>query len=278
VTHSFRGWVRPGPIPLGAAHELDVPADQTLDYICGHFRLFQLRDGHRFSTDDVLTAWYGTSWCPTASAILDLGSGLGSVATIAAWRLPGARLVTVEALEVSVALARKSARFNGIDGRCEIRHGDFRDPDAMGPDERFDLVLGSPPYFALGTGMEGSHPQKTACRFEMRGDIADYCRVAAAHLAPGGFFACVFPLPDGQYARIRDAARDAELVIVRQRPVVFREGADPLIGLFGLMRSSDLPADFRIRTWVEAPLVIRSQDGSVHPEYQALKLAIGFPP
>ena len=39
--------------------------------------MFQLRDGHRFSTDDILTAWYGTSWCPTAQTGLDLGSGIG---------------------------------------------------------------------------------------------------------------------------------------------------------------------------------------------------------
>jgi tRNA1(Val) A37 N6-methylase TrmN6 len=265
-------------MPPGAEQLPDVPAGETLDYISGHFRLFQLRDGHRFSTDDVLTAWYGTSWCPSAATILDLGSGLGSVATIAAWRLPGARLVTVEAQQVSVALARKSARFNGLDRRCDIRLGDFRDSGAIDRAERFDLVLGSPPYFPVGTGIEGAHPQKAASRFEMRGDIADYCRVAAAHLAPGGFFACVFPLPDGQHARMRAAALAAELVIVRERPVVFRQGADPLIGLFGLMRSGDLPPDFRTHTWVESPLVIRSADGGVHPEYQALKLAIGFPP
>ena len=29
------------------------------------------------------------------------------------------------------------------------------------------------------------------------------------------------------------------------RPVVFREGTDPLVGLFGLTRSADLPAGFR---------------------------------
>ena len=131
MADSFRGWVRPGPIPPGAAHLPEVPPDETLDYISGHFRLFQLRDGHRFSTDDVLTAWYGTSWCPTASTILDLGSGIGSVATIAAWRLPGARLVTIEAQDVSVALARKSARFNGLDERSDIRHADFRQRGAI---------------------------------------------------------------------------------------------------------------------------------------------------
>ena len=274
----FRGWVRPGPLPPGAANPPDVPPEETLDYISGHFRLFQLRDGHRFSTDDVLTAWYGTSWCPTASAILDLGSGIGSVATIAAWRLPGARLVTIEAQEVSVALARKSARFNGLEGRYEIRHADFRDAGALAEREQFDLVLGSPPYFPVGSGIEGGHPQKIACRFESRGDIADYCRVAVAHLAPGGFFACVFPLPDGQHTRIRAAASAASLAIVRLRPVVFREESAPLIGLFGLMRSHDLPEGFRDCTFEEPALTIRRADGTIHPEYQALKLAIGFPP
>jgi tRNA1Val (adenine37-N6)-methyltransferase len=278
MSDSFRGWVRPGPVPPGADSPPAVPADETLDYISGHFRLFQLRDGHRFSTDDVLTAWYGTSWCPTASAILDLGSGIGSVATIAAWRLPGARLVTVEAQEVSVALARKSARFNGLEARCEIRHADFRDPDAIAEHERFDLLLGSPPYFPIGSGVEGDHPQKIASRFEARGDVGDYRRVAAAHLASGGFFACVFPLPDGQHARMRRAAAGAGRSIVRTRPVVFREGSDPLIGLFGMTRSQDLPIGFRDCTFEEPELTIRSSDGSIHPEYRALKLAIGFPP
>ena len=74
------------------------------------------------------------------------------------------------------------------------------------------------------------------------------------------------------------AAAAADLSIVRMRPVVFREGSDPLVGLFGLTRSTDLPTDFRHCTFNEPPLTIRCTDGSVHPEYQALKLAIGFPP
>jgi tRNA1Val (adenine37-N6)-methyltransferase len=273
---SFRGWVRPGPIPPGADSPPAVPPDQTLDYISGHFRLFQLRDGHRFSTDDVLTAWYGTTWCPSASTILDLGSGVGSVATIAAWRLPGARLVTVEAQEASVALARRSMAFNGLTARVDVRCADFRDRAALLPSERFDLVLGSPPYFPVGAGVQGDHPQKVACRFELRGDIDDYCAVAARHLAPGGLFACVFPRPDGQRARLETAAVRHGLTLVRERPVVLREGAPPLLGLYGMTRSIDLPGD--LRTWVEPPLVIRQADGAVHPEYRAVKLAFGFPP
>jgi tRNA1(Val) A37 N6-methylase TrmN6 len=273
---TFKGWTKPGPIPPGAASPPEVPGDESLDAISGHFRVFQLRKGHRFSTDDVLTAWYGTTWAPSAGRVLDLGSGIGSVGMIAAWRLPGATFVTIEVQEESVRLARKSAAYNGLDPRYEIRHGDFREGFLLGADERFDLVLGSPPYFPIGTGIGGEHPQKVACRFELRGDIRDYSRVAAAHLAPGGLFACVFP--EEQRARMELAARDAALSVVRRRPVVFKEGEPPLIALFAMVRAGDLPERMRAQTWMEPPLVIRAADGSVHPEYVAVKLSIGFPP
>lgn len=280
TTTHFKGWAKPGPIPPGAIGDADVPPDESLDAISGHFRVFQLRGGHRFSTDDVLTAWYGTSWVPTARTILDLGSGIGSVGMIAAWRCPGARLVTVEAQEDSVRLARKSAAYNGLEDRYEIRHADFREGAALRQDERFDLVLGSPPYFPPGTGIEGDHPQKVACRFELRGDIADYARVASNHLEPGGLFACVFP--EEQRARVEAAATSAGLIIIRRRPVVFREGEAPLVGLFAMMRAEDLPQGTpsrgALQTWVEPPLIIRAADGRVHPEYATVKLSIGFPP
>lgn len=276
MTTHFKGWAKPGAVPPGAAETVDVPAGETLDALSGSFRIFQLRAGHRFSTDDVVTAWYGTTWAPSASTVLDLGSGIGSVGMIAAWRMPGARFVTIEAQEESVALARRSAAYNGLTARYEIRHGDFRMPGSIGDEERFDLVLGSPPYFPPGTGIEGDHPQKTACRFELRGDIGDYAAAAARHLAPGGVFACVFP--EEQRARVERAASASDLVIVRRRAIVFKEGEPPLITVFAMVRATDLPDFMRTRTWVEPPLIIRAADGSVHPEYAAVKLAIGFPP
>ena len=276
----FKGWTKPGPLPPGARGEgPEAEPGETLDAISGHFRLFQLAKGHRFSTDDVLTAWYATSWAPTARAVLELGSGLGTAGMIAAWRWPGARFVTIEAQPDSVRLARKSARWNGLTDRFEIREGDFRDEGVIGSDERFDLVLGSPPYFPPGSGVEGDHPQKIACRFELRGTVADYCATAAGHLVPGGWFVCVFPVqPDEQAARVEKAAAAAGLAIVRRRPVVFREGEPPLIGLFALVRREDLPPAMREKPWIEPPLIIRARDGSVHPEYAAVKMSFGFPP
>jgi tRNA1(Val) A37 N6-methylase TrmN6 len=146
-------------------------------------------------------------------------------------------------------------------------------------DEPFDLVLGSPPYFPQGSGVASEHPQKLACRFELRGTVADYCTVAARQLARGGIFACVFPIhPSEQEERVRAGAAAAGLVIVRRRPVMLREGERPLLGLFVLQRGEDLPERMRARTWSEPPLIIRAADGTVHPEYAAVKLSFGFPP
>ncbi len=195
---------------------------------------------------------------------------------IAAWRLPGARFVTVEAQAESVRLAEKSRDYNGLRERYEIRHGDFRDPALLAESEVFDLVLGSPPYFPTGSGVEGDHPQKIACRFETRGTIADYALTAAAHLAPGGLFACVFPME--QLPRVEKAACENGLAIVRRRPVVLREGEPPLLSLFAMTRAEHLPPPMRLQTWIEPPLVIRCRDGRVHPEYSAVKLSFGFPP
>ena len=198
---------------------------------------------------------------------------------VAAWRLPGAQFVTVEAQDISVALAHKSAAYNGLTSRYEIRHGDFREAAVLAADEVFDLVLGSPPYFPLDEGMHGDHPQKIACRFEVRGDISHYCETAAKHLAPGGWFACVFPvLPAHQLERVLGAAKAAGLSIVKRRDVALKESEPPLLGLFAMARATDLPEGFREKTWVEPVLTIRRTDGSVHPEYQAIKLSFGFPP
>ncbi len=153
-----------------------------------------------------------------------------------------------------------------------------RVPTVLRADEKFDLITGSPPYFPPDAGVKSEHPQKLACRFELRGTVADYCATAAKHLATGGFFACVFPTDPAQLARVEAGAKAAGLVIVRRRPVIFREGEPPLIALFGLMRAEDLPEWFCGRTWEEPPLTIRTRTGEIHPEYSAVKLAIGFPP
>lgn len=273
---TFKGWTKPGPLPSVDVH-VQLADDETIDALSGHFRIIQLRDGHRFSTDDLLVAWYGTSWCPSAARVLDLGSGIGSVAMVAAWRLRGAQFVTIEAQERSVELARRSVAYNGLEARFDVRRGDFR--DGLSGCEPFDLVLGSPPYWPPEEGLQSEHPQRAACRFEMRGDVADYCAMASANLAPGGMAALVFPChPDNQLERVFRGAADAGLCVVRWRRVWLREGDDYHLGVFAMHAARDLPDASHGLCVEERPIIVRRRDGSLDPEYQALKLSIGFPP
>jgi tRNA1(Val) A37 N6-methylase TrmN6 len=263
----YRGWRRPGPEPPGG---VEAEEGESRDFICGHFRIFQYEKGHRYSTDDVLTAWYGTTCAPRVERIADLGSGIGSVAIIAAWRLPAARVVTVEAQEQSIRLARKSIRYNGLEDRFTLIHGDLRDFTSDAP---FDLVLGSPPYFPPGSATEAAHSQAVPARIEMRGSVADYASTASRILAPGGVF--VFVFPTAQAARAEEALRDAGLMLVRRRDVIFKEGEPSLIALFAAARIGDIPPRDAL---IEPPLTIRRADGSVHPEYAVIRMSFGFPP
>jgi tRNA1Val (adenine37-N6)-methyltransferase len=271
IDDSYRGWRRPGPIPPGG---VEAEEGETRDYICGHFRIFQYAKGHRYSTDDVLTAWYGTTHAPRVVRAADLGSGIGSVATIAAWRLPGAVFCTVEAQETSIRLARKSMRFNGLESRFTLYQGDLRDASILAGEQPFDLVTGSPPYWPEGTATRAEHPQAVPARIEVRGSVVDYATAAARILAPGGLFAFVFPT--AQLDRALSAVTSAGLALIRRRDIVFKEGETPLITLFAAARAEDIPPSYE--AWVESPLTIRRMDGGVDAEYSAIRMSFGFPP
>lgn len=267
----YRGWRRPGPTPPGG---VEVDEGETLDYLCGWYRIFQYAKGHRYSTDDVLTAWYGTTHAPRVARAADLGSGIGSVALISAWRLPGATFCTVEAQEISLRLAKKSVRYNGLESRFTLFHGDLRDESILASEAPFDLVTGSPPYWPAGTASEAAHAQAVPARIEIRGSVADYARTASRILAPGGVFAFVFPTI--QMQRALDGVRDAGLTLIRRRDVIFKEGEPPLITLFAASRTTDIPKTYE--PYVEPPLTIRRRDGGVPMEYSAVRLSFGFPP
>lgn len=282
----FRGWIRPGPVPA-AVPNVDVEAGETLDFLCGHTRIFQYEKGHRFSVDDVLCAWFATAHAPRVERALDLGSGIGSVALSVAWRLPGATVATVEAQDISVRLARKSIAYNGLTDRVFPALGDLRDTALLDEVSRrhgpFDLVTGSPPYWPVGTALAAAHAQAVPARLEIRGDVGDYARAARRVLAPGGVFACVHQA--SQHERVLAALRGADLAPTLCRLVRFREDApasESGIGLYLAARADDVPRAFREgrpgKPWQEADLILRRRDGGVHASYAALRLTYGFPP
>lgn len=237
---------------------------ETLDHLAGTWRIYQLKGGHRFSADDVLTAWTATRQRPAASRVLDLGSGIGSVGLLCLYRLPGATLLGLEVQELSWEMARRTAAWNGLEGRVEFRRGDLRDAAALGDVGRFPLVTGSPPYFPPGSATVSPHPQRAAARVELHGDVFDYCRRAAEHLGEDGLFVFVHAAGD---ARPEQAVSAAGLTLLQRQDVYFRRSQEPTVALFSCA--------WRGERRDAAPFVIRDEDGRWTEAYLRMREEMG---
>lgn len=239
--------------------------DETLDRLSATLRILQRRKGHRATSDDVLLAGVGARAAPDARRILDLGTGKGTVALLLCRALPAATVVGVEAFAQSHALAVRNAALNGLSGRFDPRHGDLRDPAALGGEPPFDLITGAPPFMPLGSGVLPSDPQRAAGRFEIRGGVEGYFEAAARHLAADG---CAVILMDGHSrGRTLAAARAAGLHPRRITAVAPRPARPPTYHIVEASRSPGPCAD--------DALTMRGATGDAwDPAYATLRAAL----
>ena len=282
------GWIAPGPAPAGAQGRAELaPADdEDLCYLAGDWRVFQKQRGHRWSLDDLVTAWVATRGLDPAAPrrALDLGCGLGSVLLMVAWKLPGADVTGIEAQLDRAALGRRSIAYNGVEARCRILDGDLRGGVSS---EAFDLVTGTPPYFPRGTGTESAKTHAAAARFEHRGGVEDYLTGAAQRVAPGGRIAiCSAAL---ERDRVAAAVRALRLVHREHWAIVPRAGKSPLVmvdllapsGAASAEAAGRAPLEAAGRAPLDAPacheLVVRDRDGRWTPAFQDVRAALGMP-
>lgn len=260
-------WTPPGPMPPGDP-DLVLADNETLDAFCGHWRILQRRDGHRYSTDDLLAAWYACECVPAPQRVLDLGCGIGSVGMLVAWRHPEIQLSGIEAQSQSLALFRRSLIYNGL-SETRLYEGDLRNLKLK---ERFDLITASPPYWDSKAGVLSQDSQKSHCRFERKGDVQDYLISANHHLAENGTLALVF---DGrQIERLETLINQEGFEIMRKRMVISREGDAPLLVLMALKRRGEGDGV----ALVEPPLLLRDREGIRSPEFRNIRERMGFPP
>lgn len=246
----------------------------TDDLLTRDVRVWQRARGHRFSSDDVATAYLAWRAC-TSSGIaparaLDLGSGLGSVLLLLAWNLRSTAFSAVEAQDPSFALLERNVARSGFAARIWIHHGDFRGASselaARGP---FDLVTGTPPYWPIERCVAAADAQREFARVERRGGVEAYIEAAAPVLAERGTLVlCGDARSD---ARVHAAATAARLTVVETHDVIPKAGKRALFSVWALRHGADAITSSK-RTFT-----LRTERGGTTPDADALRVFSGFP-
>jgi tRNA1Val (adenine37-N6)-methyltransferase len=244
-----------------AAHD-PVLGPLTDDLLTRDVRVYQRAKGHRFSSDDVATAYVAFAARPGARRVLDLGCGLGSVLLLLAWKLPQARLAGIEAQAMSFELLRRNVARSGFSPRIAIAHGDLRDPEPLtslgGP---FDLITGTPPYFSPDAALDAEDEQRAYARIEYRGGVESYIAAGARLLGEQGALVVCGDARVG--ARATSAATAAGLCLAARCDVIARAGCSPLFSVWTLCREST--------SCTLSTLTLRGSQGESFPDAQLLR-------
>jgi len=239
----------------------------TDDLITPAYRVYQRSAGHRFSSDDVATAFVAFHARSDAKRVLDLGSGLGSVLHLLAYRLRDAELVAIEAQSASFELLRRNVERNALGARVAIHQGDLRELARADRFGKFDLVTGTPPYFPEDAAKPARDEQRTRARIETRGGVEAYIEAGMPLLETDGRL--VLCGDSRARSRVEAAAAATNATILATTDVVPREGKPPLFSVWELANHREGPS--RLTT-----LTLRDAAGMQTRDADALRTFSGF--
>jgi len=118
----------------------------TLDSI-RDIRLYQSRNGYRFSVDALLL--YSFVNVPRAKRIADLGAGSGILGLLLAKKYPDAHVSLFELQERLATLAKKNITLNSVGERIKLIKADIREITPCSPAsgmDCFDIAVSNPPF------------------------------------------------------------------------------------------------------------------------------------
>ena len=276
------------------------------------------RGGHRWTTDDICTAAIAVRAAPSFSEFefhgqaikegkkhLDLGCGNGSVLTMVRWFFGNSiyssdsdviypypnEHVGFEARSEGIENARRTVIYNLGEAEKSVRleRRDFRSVVAEGEGEgegegahpmagTFDLVTGTPPYFAVefdqgaerATIQQGgmpSHLSSAPARCEFRGGIEAYCLAAGRMLGEGGKF--VVCLNWGNERRVGPAARGAGMGVEEIWRFQGGEGKGVLFGVWVMSKGEGVGEGKGKGEPLQPPIItVRDKLGNVTEDYK----------
>ena len=182
-----------------------------------HFQQFSVHQDKcamKVGSDSViLGAWADIT---TGKDILDIGTGTGLLALMAAQRNPSASITAVEIDPDAACQAKQNVSASPWSGRIEVVQADIRYYHCG---HKFDAILCNPPYFSKS--LRSPKGQRNIARHDETLDFADLSDAAARLLSESGKFFLIVPydsLSEITGAAAISGLQLQECILVHTRP------------------------------------------------------------
>lgn len=153
------------------------------------FHINHSRCAMKVGTDGTLLgAWADV---PAQGRILDIGTGTGLIAIMAAQRTSEAHITAIDIDEDCVAQARENVEATRWSERIEVLHTPLQEFSATEP---FDVIISNPPYFV--DSLLSPDAARSTARHTETLSFNDLSQGVQQLLAPDGHFALILPPPE----------------------------------------------------------------------------------
>lgn len=168
------------------------------------FHIDHSRCAMKVGTDGTLLGAWAT--LPANARILDIGTGTGLIAIMAAQRTSEAKITAIDIDEDCVLQAQENVAASPWPDRIEVIHSALQEFDAS---EKFDVIISNPPYF-IDSQLSPDAARCTA-RHTTTLPFNELVTGVRRLLADGGHFSLI--LPPAEMERFRSAARGVMFVV-----------------------------------------------------------------
>ena len=153
------------------------------------FHIDHSRCAMKVGTDGTLLGAWAT--LPTAGRILDIGTGTGLIAIMAAQRTAEARITAIDIDADCISQARENIKASPWSDRVEVLHSPLQE---FTPNDTFDAIISNPPYF-IDSQLPPDAARSTARHTETL-PFDELTQGVLRLLAPEGHFALILPPPE----------------------------------------------------------------------------------
>lgn len=234
------------------------------------FKQFHIDDtgcGQPVSQDAVLLgAWAKLPGAGAKGQLLDLGTGSGLLALMAAQRAPQCQVTALELDPHAAAMAQRNVSASPWEERVQIIEADLQ---LWQPEQGFDAIVCNPPWFT--SGLRAEHSARAQARHQDTLTLAILLKHIAHWLNPGAEASLLLPCEETRF--LDELLREFKLTVSRRTLVQTTPGKPPRRELLGIAHSSHIPHKDTASQCAQQTLLVRDSQNNYTPEFIALTQA-----